>query len=100
MVEKIQERALRFVFMDNQSCYNDLLARINKDSMSTQRLKCLLIFVYKCVNNLGPPFLNSLFQLKTSHYGIRNKLVLIQPKMKTVTYGINSIVYHGSKMWN
>ena len=100
MMERIQERALRFVFDDRQSTYNELLARIKKDSMCTQRLKCLLIFVYKCVNNLGPSFLNSLFFVKSSHYDIRNKILLVQPKMNTVTFGINSIVYHGSKLWN
>jgi exonuclease III len=100
MIDKIQERALRFVFNDSTSSYNDLLLRMRKDSMHTQRLKYILVFVYKCVNNLGPAYLNSLFSLKHNHYNLRNDILLVQPKMNTVKFGLNSIVYHGSKMWN
>ena len=68
--------------------------------MCVQRLKCMLIFVYKCVNNLYPSYLNSLFHIKDTHYEIRNDFLLIQPRMNTITHGINSIVYHGAKVWN
>jgi hypothetical protein len=100
MIEKIQERALRFVFNDECTSYNDLLLRIKKDTMQTQRLKSILVFVYKCVHNLGPTYLNNLFHVKDSHYNIRNDILVEQPKVNTVTHGINSIMYHGSKMWN
>jgi hypothetical protein len=100
MMEKIQERALRFVFNDQHSTYYDLLLRINKDTMHVQRLKQLMNFVYKCVNKLGPSNLNDLFTVKTSPYVFRNNLLLYQPKINTVTHGINSLIYHGAKIWN
>ena len=100
MMEKIQERALRFVYNDFNSDYNDLLTRINKDSLHCQRLKAILVFVYKCVHNLGPVYLNSLFEIKQCKYMLRNDFLICQPKMNTITHGINSLLYHGSKMWN
>ena len=100
MMEKIQERALRFVFNDRDSTYCDLLLKINKDTMHVQRLKQLLNFVYKCVNHLGPSNLNDLFSVKSSPYAFRNSILLCQPKTNTVTHGINSITYHGAKLWN
>ena len=100
MMEKIQERALRFVFNDRDTTYCNLLIKINKDTMHVQRLKQLLNLVYKCVNQLGPSNLNDLFSVKTSPYVLRNSLLLCQPKMNTVTHGINSIIYHGAKLWN
>ena len=68
--------------------------------MYIQRQKCNLVFVYKCINNLGPCYLNVLFTKKDTPYMIRNNSLVIQPKLNTVSHGINSIVYHGSKMWN
>ena len=38
MIEKIQERAIKFVFNDNDSNYSELLQRINKDTMCVQRI--------------------------------------------------------------
>jgi hypothetical protein len=100
MIEKIQERALRFIFNDTCSNYTDLLKRVRKDTMLTQRLKGILVFVYKCVNKLGPTYLNALFHVKVNLYNIRNDILVVQPKVNTVTNGINSIVYHGARMWN
>ena len=100
MMEKIQERALRFVFNDYISEYDVLLLRVNKVSLQRQRLKNIIIFVYKCVNNMQPSYLNSLFIVKHFKYSLRNDILLVQPKMNTVKNGINSILYHGSKMWN
>ena len=59
-----------------------------------------MIFVYKCVNKLGPSNLNDLFTVKTSPYVFRNNLLLYQPKINTVTHGINSLIYPGAKIWN
>jgi hypothetical protein len=95
-----QERALRFVFNDQVSSYSNLLSKINKDTLHVQRSKQLLTFVYKCVNQFGPSYLNDLFTVKISPYDIRNNLLVHQFNTNTITHGINSIVYHGAKLWN
>ena len=64
MIEKIQERALRFVFNDHDDSYIHLLARVNKSPMYIQRQTCSLVYVYKCINNLGPSYLNVMFLKK------------------------------------
>ena len=61
-LEKLQERALRFVFSDFTSTYEELLKRGHFLPLSIYRLKFLE--VYKCVNNLNPPYLNNLFITK------------------------------------
>ena len=100
MLDKIQERSLRFVFNDKLSSYDDLLKRIKKDPLHVTRLKSILILVYKCINNLCPTYVNSLFTIKVSVYTMRDNLLTQQPKMNTVFHGLNSLLYHGSKMWN
>jgi hypothetical protein len=100
MIERIQERALRFVFNDHSAPYCNLLSRINRNTMHSMRLKCIVIFVYKSLNGACPSYLHSMFERKMCTYNMRDCLTVVQPKMNTVTHGINSIIYHGAKMWN
>ena len=99
-MEKIQERALKFVYNNQQFTYKYLLDLVKKDPLYIQRLKCILVLVYKCVNKLCPDYVNDLFVIKLSPYSLRSNCILLQPKVKTSSFGINSILYHGSKMWN
>jgi hypothetical protein len=99
-LEKLQERALRFVYRDFKSSYFELLQRGNFLSLSTLRLRYLAIEMYKCVHGINPPYLNELFQLRTSSYSLRDSSRLLQPKYSTVKYGFRSFRYYGSKLWN
>ena len=72
-LEKLQERALRFVFSDFTSTYEELLKRDNCLPLSIYRLQFLAIEVYTCVNNLNPPYLNDLFIHKNIDCDLRDK---------------------------
>ena len=99
-LEKLQERALRFVFLDTSSTYLELLRRGGFLSLSQYRLKYLAIEVFKCVRGLNPVYLNSMFSKKKTKYEFRDQEILIQPKYDTTTYGFRSFRYYGSKLWN
>ena len=99
-LEKIQERALRFVCNDFNSTYMDLLKICSREPLYVTRTKCLAVQVYKSVNNLSPAYLNSLFVIKECDYNLRNSISLNQPVVNTVTYGLMSLRYHGPKIWN
>ena len=86
-LEKLQERALRFVFSDYTSPYNDLLKRGNFLSLSALRIRYLAIEMYKCVHGLKPPYLNELFVSKDTRYNLRDSNRLQQPEFQTVRYG-------------
>jgi hypothetical protein len=100
MMEKIQKRALRFVFNDLNSPYKELLVRVGKDTLQTNRLKCLAVQVFKCIHKISPHYLHSMFNRKTSLYDLRDASLLVQPKVNTVSYGLLSFRYHGAKVWN
>ena len=99
-LEKLQERALRFVFSDFTSTYEELLKRGNFLPLWIYRLKFLAIEVYKCVKNLNPPYLNDLFIHKNINYDLRDKHKMEQPKFNTKTFGYRSFKHYGSKLWN
>ena len=63
-LEKIQERALRFVYDDFNSTYVDLLAKANVPSLHIRRLKTMAIETFKILNKMWPPVLSDLINLR------------------------------------
>ena len=100
MMEKIQERALRFVYNDKESTYMTLLTKANRKTLYNDRLKSIAIEVYKSLHGISPYYLRDMFSIKDCHYDLRNVYILKQPYVNTVTYGIMSHRYHGAKIWN
>ena len=99
-LEKLQERALRLVFCDQISSYDDLLKRGNFLSLKAYRIKCLAVEVFKCVHGFNPTYLNRLFTEPLANYNLRDRRRLNQPRFHTYTYGFRSFRYSGSKLWN
>ena len=99
-LERLQERALRFVFSDSKSSYKDLLLRGNFLSLSALRLKFMAIEVYKSANDLNPLYLNELFEVNDTGYSLRDSHRFKQNKFETKTFGYRSFRYYGSKLWN
>ena len=50
-IEKIHERALRFLYHDSTSSYDDSFSEAGKCSMKISRLRTLCIEIYKTVSN-------------------------------------------------
>ena len=99
-LEKIQERALRFVYNDVSSPYSDLLKRGNFLSLSALRIRFLAIEMYKCTNSLAPSYLCDLFKPRAIKYKLRDPHRLLQPEFNTIRFGYKSFTYYGSKLWN
>jgi len=99
-MEKIQKRALQYVFNDFKSSYMYLLAKAERNCLYIERLKAILIEVYKSIHKLGPSYLHNLFTAKVSNYDFRSVSSLTLPKFNTVTYGKGTLKYEGCKLWN
>ena len=70
--KKNQERALRFVYDDFNSTYVDLLAKAVIPSLHIRRLKTMAIETFKILNNISPPVLYDLINLRgNSAYNFR-----------------------------
>ena len=101
-IENIHKRALRFVLNDFKSPYEILLSSAKKDPMRTIRLKFLCTEIFKCINNIGPSFMQNIFRLKADSRIMRTSYInnLIVPVKKTVTFGKKSISSIGPSVWN
>ena len=99
-IEKLQERALRFLYNDHKSSYNDLLLKSGRCTMQVSRQRTLCIEIYKTMNNLNPPFMKNFFTLRSSSYSSRKPYDLKHIRPNQVTFGSNSLESVGPQIWN
>jgi hypothetical protein len=99
-IEKIHKRCLRIINRDYNSSYEDLLAKTEAQTILVSRLCAILINVFKCIQQRNPKCLNELYDIKACPYKFRRSIVLEQPVVNTTKFGLRSLKYIGSKMWN
>ena len=100
-LEKLNERALRFVYRDYSSSYEMLLKQSGYQTLLNQRLAKILTTVYKVVNRQGvSESLRDLVELRESNYNLRGDKILTLPKLNTTKYGLKSLRYEGANLWN
>ncbi len=88
-MEKIQERALRFVYEDYELTYDILLKKGNHD-MFIGRLRNMATEIFKALHGSTPIYIRDLFDEKDKIYNLLSTVSLKQAKYNTVTYGLNS----------
>ena len=99
-MQKIQERALRFILKDSVSDYKSLLAKSGVDSFRISSMKNMAVEIYKILNNMGPGYLSSLFVKPNVPYQLRDTNKLVQPLKRTTTFGIKYFAFLGAHLWN
>ena len=99
-VEKIQERALRFVYSDYTSTYPQLLEKSSSCTVEVKCLRAICLEVYKSINNIGPNCIKNLFSQQQSAYSARRPMDLCVPRINQTTFGLKSFRYEAVKQWN
>ena len=99
-VESLQKKAVRFLYEDYVSSYEELLPKTGKETMKVNRLRSLCIEIYKSINNINPTYMNELFKLRKTSRVVRSKLNLDRPAINQVSFGDKNLRYYGSKIWN
>ena len=100
-IDKIHERALRIVYRDTESSFDELLAKDNSVSAHQRNLQLLMIEIYKTKNSLNPSFVEDIFAERPNiPYDLRNNDGLLVPRANTTAHGIETIRYVGSRLWH
>ena len=97
-MQKLQERALRFVLKDSISDYETLLSKGGVHSYRISSLKTMAVGI-KILNGMDPKYMSALFSKASTPYNLRDDNKLIQPLKRTTTYGIKSLAYYGTHLW-
>ena len=99
-LENVQKRALRFVYDDHTSTYEELLLKAKIPSLHIQRLRTMAIETFKIVNKLAPPCLQDLIVKKDAKYNFRYHNILDVPVFRTISAGKRSFRYAAPHLWN
>ena len=99
-INRTHKRALRILYRDYESSFEELLERDNTKTIHTKNLQKLMIEVYKSVNHLNPEYMWEFFVKKDVQYNLRTKELCKLPSVTSQRYGLNSLSFRGSLLWN
>ena len=99
-IEKIQERALRFLTGYDSLTYSELLEKTGYSTLHMNRIKLITLEVFKCLYNLNTEFMSELFIVKQTGINLRDPCILILPKFNSIMYGKKTFTYYGAHLWN
>ena len=99
-LEKVQFRALKFIFQDFNSFYDIVLQKAGATTLHLSRMKNLALQTFKIVYGDSPPVLQDCIVKKDTSYNFRYTNLLELPRPKSTRFRINSFRYHAPKLWN
>ena len=99
-VERIQERALRFIYNDFSNSYEDLLVKSKLPSLQLRRMRTLALESFKIVHGKSPLFLQDLIVLKNNRYNFRYSNTAEVTQARTSRYGLSSFRHMAATVWN
>ena len=94
-INRTNKLALRALYGDYE-----LLARAGSVTVHQNNLQSLMIEIYKPTNHLNPSYIWEFFVRKDIPYNLRTKELCRLPSAKSHRYGINSLSFRGSLLWN
>ena len=95
-INRIHERALRLVYSDHFSSFDELLL-----TNYYRNFQILPIELYNFFHGLSPSIMKNVFHLNTNiPYNLRSSCELYSRNPKTVKYGTEAISYLAPKIWS
>ncbi len=99
-LEKVQQKALKFITLDFTASYKELLCVCNKNPLYLSRIHRSLELAFNLLNGSCPSYLNELVQINLSPYNFRSVSNLSTPKYNSITYGKKCLRYNIAYYYN
>ena len=96
-INHIHERALRLVYEDYTSSFDELLLMDNSFCIHHRNIQKVAIEMFKIKNNMAPILISALFNFQNCK---RTKSSFQRPKINSVHYGVNSLRNFGPIVWD
>ena len=98
-LERIQYRALKFIFEESVIDYCTLLNKAGLKSLEVNREIRAILEVFKCLHGSNPSYLCNMFSIKSVKYNLRRDCVLTLINSRT-NIGLHSFKQLGARLWN
>ena len=98
-INRLHERALRIVYKDYTSSFEELLNQDQSLTIHQKNLQKLVTEVYKVKTGIAPAIMNDVFSFTKTAYPLRkDKFNAKIPR--TMSYGIETPTHIGPKLWD
>ena len=99
-INKLHERALRLIYGDYRSIFEELLEKDNSFTVHHYDIQALCIELYKFLTGQSQTIFSDLFERKNISYSLRSQPDFVISQVKTVYKGSNSLRYFGPIIWS
>ena len=97
-VNRLYERALRVVYKDFDSSFEELLRRYNSTTRHQRNLQKLMTEIFKVKTGTAPELTKSVFKFADVTYNLRNQAKCSRSIPCTERYGIETASFIGPKL--
>ena len=92
----MHERALKLIY-ENNCNFEVLLEKQYDFSIHQRNLQVLVTEIYKIVNGIAKPIMNSIFTFCLNQHNLRKFKELLTEKRSTVNYSLETVTYRSAK---
>ena len=93
-INMLHEHALGSTYSDQNSSFEFLLQKDSSTNIRVKNLKVMLTKVFKTKSDQNADFMREVFPLRNNSYNLRYNNEFLQPKVKTFSYGIETLPSH------
>ena len=100
-INSVHKKALRILYNDEDSTFEQLLAKDKAYTVHERNIQILLTEMFKAKNKLEPHLLQGIFEVNDYNGpSLRNSKYFKRPNVNTVRYGEQSLQNLGVRLWN
>ena len=98
-INHVHERALRIAQKDYKHDFGFLLEQTNSVPIHIRNLQLLMTEIFKTKFDLNPTFMKEIFIQRNIGYNLRHGNDAQLPKVRTTSFGIETIAFLGNRLW-
>ena len=99
-INRAHKRVLRALYRDYEYTFGELLDKSKSKMIRKSNLQILMVEIYKTINYLNPKFIREFFLKNYVPLNLRSNELCKIPSVNSQRYGISSLSFKGSLLWN
>ena len=99
-INRINKRALRVLYEDYDSSFEQLLEKDGSVTVHQRNLQNLMTEIFTTISQINPLYMWEFFVKKDMPYHLRTKVLCRLPHAQTNRCGLDSLSIRGSLLWN